>query len=271
MRHLVRGIVPATLVLVLAACGQGSTTPAPSSAAGSPGASTVAASAAPAHWTYEGEEGPAHWGTLDPAYAACADGSAQSPIDVTSPVPTIAPDPVIAYAAGAAKIVNNGHTIEAEAPEGDTVTVDGATYGLKQVHFHSPSEHTVAGASFPAEFHFVNKDASGAITVVGVLVIQGAADNAAWTPFIAAASTAVGGETEAELDWPALLPLDLTSYRYAGSLTTPPCTEGVHWVLLKTPVELSAAQIAALQKAYDGNARPTQPLDGRQVSLDTAK
>jgi carbonic anhydrase len=271
MRHLVRGMVPATLVLVLAACSQGGTAPAPSSDTRPSTASSASASAAPAHWTYQGEEGPAHWGTLDPAYTACADGSAQSPIDVTSPVPTVAPDPVIAYKAGSVKIVNNGHTIEAEAPDGNTVTIDGTSYTLKQVHMHVPSEHKVNGQSFPAEYHFVNKDANGAITVVGLLVQQGASDNAAWAPFVAAATTQPGGETETELDWPALLPGDLTSYRYAGSLTTPPCTEGVHWVLLETPIELSAAQIAALQKAYDGNARPTQPLNGRQVTLDSAK
>jgi carbonic anhydrase len=269
MDRLFRGLALAAVVLVLAACSASGASPVPSASALA--ASAPAGSAAPAHWTYEGEEGPAHWGTLDPAYAACADGSAQSPIDVTSPVPTVAPDPAIAYAAGATTIVNNGHTIEAEAPDGNTVTIDGASFALTQAHMHVPSEHHVAGASFPAEFHFVNKDASGAITVVGVLVTQGAADNAAWAPFVAAASTQPGAETEAELDWPALLPSDLTSYRYAGSLTTPPCTEGVHWVLLKTPIALSAAQIAALQKAYDGNARPIQPLNGRQVTRDATK
>jgi len=261
MTRLSRALSPAALVLALAACSVSGSSPAPA-------AST---STAPAHWTYEGAEGPAHWGTLDPAYAACADGSAQSPIDVVSPVPTVAPDPVIAYKAGPTTIVNNGHTIEAEAPGGNTVTIDGASFDLKQAHMHAPSEHEVDGASFPAEFHFVNKDTGGAITVVGVLVTQGAADNEAWAPFVAAASTQPGGETEAELDWPALLPTDLTSYRYSGSLTTPPCTEGVHWVLLNTPVELSAAQIAALQNAYDGNARPVQSLNGRQVTLDSTK
>ena len=241
-------------------------------AAGCTAAATPVPTTKPAaHWTYEGAEGPANWGKLDPAYAACADGSAQTPIDIAKPVSKDLANPVFAYKAGDAKITNNGHTIQAVAADGNTVTVDGNASTLAQMHFHAPSEHTIAGKAFEAEMHFVNKDAKGVLTVVGVMVEKGMSDNAAWAPFVTPLPTKQGTDGTAKLDWAAMLPTDLTTYRYDGSLTTPPCTEGVHWLLMTQPVQLSAAQLDKVKAAYDDNARPVQPLNGRTVTLDSSK
>ena len=120
------------------------------------------------------------------------------------------------------------------------------------------------GEQFPAEVHFVHKTAEGELAVLGVMITEGA-ENAAWAPFTGAMGTAKDAEAEIQLDWAAMLPTSKMTYRYTGSLTTPPCTEGVHWMLLETPVELSADQIAAMKAAYDGNFRPVQPLNGRKI------
>lgn len=235
---------------------------------------TTAASAttakAKAHWTYEGEEGPENWGKLDPAYVTCADGSAQTPIDIVSPVEADLANPVIAYTAGSAAVTNNGHTVQLSAAEGSKITVDGADWPLLQIHFHTPSEHTINGKSFAGEVHFVHKNADGALAVLGMMIAEGAADNAAWKPYIDVLGTAEGAEATANVDWAAMLPSNLETFRYSGSLTTPPCTEGVTWLLLENPVELSAAQIKAFEAAYSGNARPVQPLNGREVKADNS-
>jgi carbonic anhydrase len=223
-----------------------------------------------AHWTYEGEEGPEHWGELDPDYATCADGSAQTPIDIVDATSTDLTDPVLSYTAGAAKVTNNGHTIVASAAEGNSLSVDGKDFPLVQIHFHAGSEHTINGEQFPAEVHFVHKKAEGELAVLGVMITEGA-ENAAWAPFTGAMGTAKDAEAEIQLDWAAMLPTSKMTYRYTGSLTTPPCTEGVHWMLLETPVELSADQIAAMKAAYDGNFRPVQPLNGREVQMDSSE
>ena len=240
------------------------------------GADTTAAAettVAPAHvhWTYEGEEGPENWGTLSEEYATCADGSAQTPIDIVEPTQADIADPVLSYTAGAATVVNNGHTIQANAAEGNTLTLDGVEYPFAQIHFHASSEHTINGESFPAEVHFVHKTADGAIAVVGVMISEGAADNAAWAPFTDAMGTAEEEETAVELDWAAMLPAQQTTYRYDGSLTTPGCAEGVKWNVMTTPITMSADQIAAFTGAYANNARPTQPLNGRKVLEDSTK
>lgn len=223
------------------------------------------------HWSYEGEGGPENWGSLSEEYVTCADGSAQTPIDIVDPATADLADPVLNYTAGAATVINNGHTIQANAAEGNTMTVNGVEYPFLQIHFHASSEHTINGESFPAEVHFVHKTEDGKIAVLGVMIAEGAADNAAWAPFTDAMGTEEEAETPVELDWAAMLPTSKLSYRYAGSLTTPPCTEGVSWVLLDTPVELSAAQIAAMAAAYDDNHRPVQPLNGRTVELDSSE
>lgn len=252
--------VVAAMLIAAAACGGSTESP-----SASPAAST------PAHWTYEGEDGPENWGALDATYTACADGSAQTPIDIVSPTGEDLENPVFTYAAGDAVITNNGHTIQAVSADGNTVTVDGVASTLLQMHFHAPSEHTIEGVQYDAEMHFVHKAADGALTVVGVMIAEGAADNAAWAPYVDALTTQQGTDGSAAIDWAAMLPAEQLTYRYEGSLTTPPCTEGVHWLLMTQPVELSAAQIAKITAAYDGNFRPVQALNGREVLVDTSK
>ena len=274
MRHIGSAATAALLLsLGLAACGSDDTA-APAEVVETTAApETTAAEAghgeAP-HWTYEGEEGPENWGELSEEYVLCADGSAQTPIDVVAAVPTDLVDPSFAYTAGEATVVNNGHTIQANAGEGNTVTVDGAAFPLKQIHFHAPSEHTIDGQSFDAEVHFVHKTDDGVITVVGVMIVEGA-ENAAWQPYIDGMTVAEDAEQATTIDWAAMLPAARMTYRYQGSLTTPPCTEGVNWLLMENPVELSAAQISAMTGAYEGNNRPVQPLNGRDLLIDSSE
>lgn len=245
-----RIVIAAMALSLLAACGGGDSSP--------------------AHWSYEGEEGPEHWAELDPAYAACADGTAQTPIDVVGPTPVDLVDPELAYEAGEAEVVNTGHTIQANAASGSTLTVDGAEYPLAQMHFHAPSEHAVDGAHAPVEAHFVHKTEDDEIAVVGVVLTAGDAPNEAWQPFVEALTVEGEDAVETQLDWEAMLPDDRTTIRYEGSLTTPPCTEGVRWLLMQEPVPLGADQLAAFESAYSENNRPLQPLNGRTVEVDAA-
>jgi carbonic anhydrase len=222
------------------------------------------------HWSYEGADGPANWGSLDPSFATCADGSKQTPIDIVNPVPSDLPDPVFAYVPSGAAIVNNGHTIQADASPGSSMNVGGKPYSLLQLHFHAPSEHTIAGNSYPAEVHFVHVANDGNLAVVGVMLSGGGVDNPAWEPFVKGLTTKEGSTTSEQIDWAALYPTNHQTIRYAGSLTTPPCTEGVNWMLMTTPVQLSDAQISAFKAAYSANNRPIEPLNGRPVVIDSS-
>jgi carbonic anhydrase len=224
-----------------------------------------------AHWSYEGETGPEHWAGLDPSFVACADGSAQTPIDLVDPEPVELTDPEFTYVAGPVKVHNNGHTVQADAAPGGVLRVDGAEFPLAQLHFHAPSEHTIGGESVPVEVHFVHKTSDDEIAVVGVMMTEGETANPAWAPFVDALGVEeTDADIETEFDWKAMLPASTSTLRYAGSLTTPPCTEGVRWFIMAEPVELSAAQIGAFEAAYDANNRPLQPLNDRPVVLDAA-
>jgi carbonic anhydrase len=228
-------------------------------------------------WSYEGSTGPEHWGSLDPSYATCADGSVQSPIDITGAVGGPLPNPTIAYRRDLVTIVNNGHTVQANALSGSSITVDGVTSQLLQMHFHAPAENIIAGQRAPVDVHFVHKAADGALTVIGVMLRVGPRPNAAWQPFVRALRLAnlraesEASETTARFNWSAMLPKDLRSYRFPGSLTTPGCSEGVNWIVLQQPVRLSVAQLRAFTTAYSGNARPVQPINGRPITLDTSR
>lgn len=222
------------------------------------------------HWGYTGESGPAHWGDLAPEYALCASGTEQTPIDIVPTANEALANPEVRYRTGEVTIVNNGHTIQANAAPGSNILVDGVEYALAQMHYHAPSEHVVNGKPALAEVHFVHKATDGSLTVIGVLIEAGSSENQAWAPFVAALNTAVDAKTTTTLDWAALLPNDLMTYRYRGSLTTPPCTEGVNWMVLQTPLVLSEAQVAAFTAAYSGNARPIQDDANRDVILDSS-
>ncbi|MET0029289.1 MAG: carbonic anhydrase family protein, partial [Candidatus Thiodiazotropha sp.] len=128
------------------------------------------------HWGYTGEEGPQHWGSLSPDYEVCASGHNQSPINLTGMIEGDLPELQISYSQDADEIVNNGHSIQVNAQPGNTITIDDHSYALKQFHFHSPSENTIDGESFPLEAHFVHADAEGNLAVIAVMYRSGAAN-----------------------------------------------------------------------------------------------
>jgi carbonic anhydrase len=210
------------------------------------------------HWSYTGETGPDHWGELDPAYAVCNTGTQQSPIDL---VPADVAESTLAfyYQPSEVRILNNGHTVQVNYESGSYLEVDGHRYDVVQYHYHAPSEHTIQGQSFAAELHILHKDADENIAVVGILMAEGA-ENTAYGQLISTFPAHESAETDAgfELNAAHLLPDTQTAYHYRGSLTTPPCTEGVNWFVLTTPVSLSADQIDALEKVFHGNNRPVQ-------------
>ncbi|RLJ39232.1 carbonic anhydrase [Acidovorax sp. 106] len=219
-----------------------------------------------AHWAYQGHGGPKHWGELESSFEACARGSAQSPVDIRNPVKADLPALDFQYAAAAPTLVNNGHTVQVNLPAGNNLVVDGKKLELLQFHFHTPSEEAVAGKHAAMVAHFVHKDEDGKLGVVAVL-IQPGKTNPAWAPIFAHLPR-VGEQVTVDglsLDLPALLPAKKGYYSFEGSLTTPPCSEGVKWMVLKEPVKLSPQQIKAFRQIYNANARPLQPLNGRVV------
>lgn len=219
-----------------------------------------------AHWGYEGEAGPAKWGELDAANKVCAIGSQQSPVDIAATVKSQLPALKPAWGKTSDTIVNNGHTIQLNFAEGSTLKLGDTTYKLVQVHFHHPSEHLIDGKNFPMEAHFVHRADSGGLAVVGVLMAEGK-PNAAFSKIVATMPATEGPAVKADTNiHPAeLLPAKLGYYRYPGSLTTPPCSETVEWLVLTDPVQVAAADVAAFAKLYPMNARPVQKSNRRYV------
>lgn len=217
------------------------------------------------HWGYEGETGPEKWSELAPENAVCSAGSSQSPIDIKATQPGAGGRTNIKWTPASLNVVNNGHTIQADVASGGAIEVDGVPFNLVQFHFHAPSEHTVNGKRFAMETHFVHKSAHGDLAVVGVLHEAGAA-NAALAPLWAALpKSAEEKKPLANFDCATVLPKDRAMYRYAGSLTTPPCTEGVRWQLMQAPTSVSAEQVKAFTEIIKPNARPVQPQQARDV------
>jgi carbonic anhydrase len=219
------------------------------------------------HWAYSGPEGPLHWGTLDSSYSACSAGHTQSPIDITHSRPSELPSLKPNYKAVPLNIIDNGHTIQVNYAGGSTLTVGDKTYTLKQFHFHHPSEEHVNGKGFPLVAHLVHADADGNLAVIAVLFEQGKSNLLIETLW-----RSIPSEKGQALDISAisvqvkdLLPKDLAYFTYAGSLTTPPCSEGVTWYVLTSHVTVSPEQVAAFSKIYPMNARPIQPINGREI------
>jgi len=219
-----------------------------------------------AHWSYEGATGPARWGDLDSVDKVCAIGNQQSPIAIDASIPAALPPLQLAWKRQADAIVNNGHTIQLNFDDGGALKVGSETYKLVQFHFHHPAEHLIDGKAAAMEIHFVHRNEAGALAVIGVLVKPGRS-NPAFAKIIAAMPPSEGEPVKAPagLDPRGLLPKARGYYYYSGSLRTPPCSETVEWIVLKRPIEVAEADIAAFAKLYPMNARPAQQIDRRFV------
>src|SRR4051812_5056214 len=226
----------------------------------------VGAHAEGAHWTYSGHGGPAEWSTLSSEFAACKLGRNQSPIDIRGAKAADLPPITFDYKPSPLKVIDNGHTIQVNYASGSFIDVGSVRYELVQFHFHKPSEEKIDGKAHAMVAHLVHKGSDGALAVVAVLLDQ-SQDNptlrAVWSNLPKQKEKEIA--TPASIDAAALLPVDKGYYTFAGSLTTPPCSEGVRWFVLKTPMTLAASELTAFAKLYPMNARPTQPLNGRAV------
>jgi carbonic anhydrase len=264
------GAVLLALVTTLAACGDARPPAADHNAA-------ATSAVRPVHWGYAGEEGPAHWADLSPDYSQCRDGTRQSPIDlVATATDTSAVFSrvyhsealSIAFNEQAVDLLDNGHTIQVNYEGGDTLTVDGAAYALRQFHFHAPSEHTLAGQHLPLEVHLVHQASNGGLAVLGVFFTAGA-EHPGLANLLAQLPTPGAelhfDEMVVRLDW--LIPEEDRFYRYDGSLTTPPCSEGVSWIVMAQPIGASAAQLDSIAGVLGGNNRPVQLAGEREVLL----
>ena len=218
------------------------------------------------HWDYKGSTGPDAWSELGSGYKLCGNGKRQSPVDIDAPVTDGKLLPLrFNYKQADVKVKNNGHTVEVAFPLGNYVDIDGERFDLIQFHFHTPSEHKVAGIPYEFEAHLVHKNAEGQLAVVSVLFEEGAAMKSLDRLWALIPEERGEAAEAVEFDPTLLLPKRRIFYSYPGSLTTPPCSEGVNWYVLAAPMTLSAKQIDAFVRIFGNNARPVQTLKGRKV------
>lgn len=222
------------------------------------------------HWTYEGEEGPGHWGDLAEEYRMCAEGVNQSPINLVANVHAELPELQFDYYSNPLNEINNGHTIQQNVNPGSSLKVPelGINANLLQFHFHSPSEHKVNGQSYAMEMHFVHSTDDGSLVVVGVLINEGEEHpvlKKLWS--FMPENTGDTSKQAIGIEETDLLPPTRDYFTYGGSLTTPPCSEGVKWVVLKTPIEASAVQIATFkERVGEASNRPIQSQNARVIA-----
>ena len=218
-------------------------------------------------WGYTGKGAPKHWGSLDPAYALCASGANQSPIDLTDFIEAEIEPIHFNYTGLVTEIAHTGYAIQAKYTTGSTIKVNGKIFSLKQIDFHAPSEHMINGGQVPIEVHFVHTDNEGNFAVIAVMYTLGnehAELEKIWQQMPTEAGKKVGMASQVRADH--LMPENKEYYRFNGSLTTPPCTEGVLWMVMKNPVPVSEAQIKQFVKTLKRpNNRPVQPVNARPV------
>ncbi|WP_343655798.1 carbonic anhydrase family protein [Cupriavidus sp.] len=234
-------------------------------------ASAIATPPPPGHdphaWSYEGATDPSHWGELDPGFFRCATGEQQSPVDIHGATPAHLPPLAFHYRPTRAKVVNTGHTIEVRPAGDETLTTATGTYRLAQFHFHTPSETRFNGKAYPLSAHFVHQDDQGRVVAVVAVMFRMGKPN----PQLATLFRTLPGQGAQPVQMPGrvniagLLPKSHNYYTFPGSLTTPPCTEDVRWYVMKQPLTISPQQLAAFRSRYPMNARPLQPLDGREI------
>ncbi len=279
-RHTLTGV---SMILLLS-CGQKAvTTTEPTTAKDSIPPPSAPQSARPVHWGYGGDVGPATWSTLSPSYAMCAEGKHQSPVNIVKTdvkggsnwnLDYSSTSLHIAHTEHMEDIIDNGHTIQVTVDEGSKLTYNGKAYSLKQFHFHTPSEHTLDGKNQPMEMHMVHQSEDGSLAVLGVFFKEGKVANPNFEKIIANLPNAKGEsthitDTSFELD--VFMPSDNFAYHYTGSLTTPPCSENVQWLVLRDMISLTKEQINAFSSRIGPNNRPTQPLNDRTINMDDVK
>ncbi len=223
------------------------------------------------HWSYAGDTGPDHWGDLSPEFSACKGGRSQSPIDLRSARFEHLPSLSFQYRSSPLTIANKGHTIEVIYESGSYLRIGPKRYELRYFHFHTPSEHTINGWRADMVIHIVHQDSLGMVAVVAVPVIGGRRHNVMLDRLWAYVPKTVGDSEyyrHVGIKPTFLLPNKRGYYAYFGSLTTPPCTEGVRWIVLKTPLEVSVQQVRRFQQVMGQNVRPLQAVNARAVFVD---
>lgn len=223
--------------------------------------------APPSHeWSYEGETGPEQWGKLNPAWAKCGSGERQSPIDIRDGIKVDLEPVMFDYQPSYVTIVNNGHTVQVDVSGGSSITLTGRKYELMQFHFHRPSEEKVNGRNFEMVAHLVHKSPEGKLLVVAVLIESGMQHGliqTLWGNLPLEKNEPV--TPVSAIDLKQILPPHREYYTYMGSLTTPPCSEGVQWIVMKEPIQASPQQIEIFSRLYPMNARPVQAASGRLI------
>ncbi|MEO1959212.1 MAG: carbonic anhydrase family protein [Nautiliaceae bacterium] len=230
-------------------------------------ASVALSASSGAKWGYNGNIGPDHWGDLSHDYIMCKVGKNQSPIDISGAVNASLTPLNIYYNVKAKTFLNNGHTLKAKMKEGAKLYIDGKEFKLIQFHFHTPSENTINGKYYPMEAHFVHSTKDGELAVIGVMFKIGKF-NPSIQKLINNMPKKVGEKKDicqTNLKAKDLLPKSLEYFRFNGSLTTPPCSEGVRWFVLKEPVEVSKEQVRTFEKVMGKNNRPLQDLNARVI------
>lgn len=222
-------------------------------------------------WSYDGNTSPRKWGKLSPDFTKCELGVEQSPINIQDAVKGSSNPITFDYHSLPLVVVNNGRTIQVTYAPGSSMTVGGEKYQLLQFHFHTPSEHQIAGKTSAMELHLVHRDQVGKLAVVGVMINQGKEDpliDQVWQAIPPIGQTKTVKSTT--INAANLLPEQRSYYSYAGSLTTPPCSEGVKWHILTTAISLSPKQIDQFRALYQVDARPLQPIGNRKIELQNS-
>jgi carbonic anhydrase len=222
------------------------------------------------HWSYSGHTGPAEWASMEPEFGVCGVGKTQSPIDIRdADVKSGAPPAVVFdYKPSALKIVDNGHTVQVDYAPGSFIVVDGQRYELVQFHFHKPSEEKINGKPAAMVAHLVHRSAEGKLAVVAVLLKPGQPNKLVETLWknLPREKEKPAARDDVRIDAADLLPANKAAYyTFTGSLTTPPCSEGVTWFVMKSPTSVSNTEVTRFAQIYPMNARPTQPLNGREI------
>ena len=218
------------------------------------------------HWSYDGEGGPLRWGKIDAANAKCDTGERQSPIDIHDGIRVDLEPIQFDYKPVRFNVVDTGHTIQVNLGAGNYISVLGRKYELTQFHFHKPSEERINGKNYDMVAHLVHKDVDGKLIVISVLIEQGKSNSliqTVWNNMPLEKNETV--QPAGTLDLNQLLPVNRQYYTYMGSLTTPPCTEGVLWMVLKEPIEVTQEQISIFSRLYPMNARPIQNTANRLI------